>query len=99
MGCGCGGGTRSVAKNKAAIRSIKSQTIPKKTLQRATQIGAIGVRKLNIVSRTIQSRKTCPKCGWILSSSVRRYDPITKTAKQEFICTNRKRCNYKIDKL
>ena len=92
MGCGCGG-NKSVMKSKA----IRSQTIPKKI--GATKIAALGMRKLNVLPRAIQARKTCPKCGWIMSSSVRRYDPITKTAKQEFMCTNRKRCNYKIDKI
>lgn len=48
-------------------------------------------------SRTFSVKKTCPKCGWPMSSSVRKYDPRTKTAQKIYTCINLK-CKHRMEK-
>ena len=89
MGCGCGGGNRPRTINKTiGVSGVRSQTIAKPFMSKPR----------TIVPLRTPLRRTCPKCGWIMSSSVIRYDPITKRATQQFICTNRKKCNYIAEK-
>lgn len=84
MGCGCG---------RARVRTVSQTAIKPKTVR--AQVAPISLKRG--MTRAM-ARKTCPKCGWPMSGSVRRYDPKTKVAVQVWVCTNRKKCNYKTEK-
>jgi len=90
MGC-CGGrsgarGTRGVIGARGVMQK-KSRGVK---MQKPLPI------KVKSFGRGI-ARKTCPKCGHVMSHSILKYDPLAKVATQSWSCTN-KTCKYKIQK-
>lgn len=84
---GCCGGARKQPKRRATfkgkpISGVKAQPRP------------ISLYKGN---KKLVERKTCPKCGWPMSNSIRKYDPRTKKAVQVWTCM-KKTCRYKLEK-
>jgi ssDNA-binding Zn-finger/Zn-ribbon topoisomerase 1 len=85
MGC-CGKSRPRVRKQKV----IK----PRKSVVRAQT--RVPMKPISEVKALI--KRACPRCGWPMSSSVRKYDPITKKAKVIWACTNRQKCKYTMER-
>ena len=88
MGC-CGRSNRGV-RSTAGARSVMQNKSRGVKVQKPLPI------KVKSFGRGV-ARKTCPKCGYVMSHSILKYDPLAKTAAQLWSCTN-KTCKYKIQK-
>lgn len=86
--CCRGGGVRGV--RKEAVKTVMYNKSRGVKAQKITPIQAKSFGRGT-------ARKTCPKCGFVMSHSVLSYDPLTKTAKQLWTCTNGT-CKHKIKK-
>lgn len=84
MGC-CG-------RNRVKVRAQKIK--PKKAVVRSQT----RVVKKPVTEVRALIKRACPRCGWPMSSSVKKYDPYTKKAKIVWACTNRQKCNYKMER-
>jgi hypothetical protein len=85
MGCGCG---------RSRSRSSKSKTI--RPVKRGGVKAQVKPRSIKPRSRSL-TRKTCPKCGHVMSHSILHYNTSDKNVKQNWICVNKK-CRFRIEK-
>ena len=91
MGC-CGGRARGA--RGMGVKGIKSKAIRGVKMQKPK----LKPKPIKVKSygRGIV-KKTCPKCGSVMSHSILKYDPLTKTSVQLWSCTN-KSCRFKLKK-
>jgi hypothetical protein len=89
MGC-CGGRSNRGVRSIASVKNVMQGKSRGVKAQKPLPI------KVKSFGRGI-ARKTCPKCGHVMSHSILKYSPLDKTAVQLWSCTN-KACRHKIQK-